>query len=104
MTITKDTLTWMFVYPEWRPKFLIGSLQALAATFVPVLGLACLMISYGYVMILMRAALGGEPRVLPKWQVYGTLFLIGVSRRGNQSRPFAESSSSGDRRLILQWR
>ena len=78
MNITKDDLTWMFSDPEWKNKFLIGSLLALAATFLPILGLAGLAIIYGYALILMRAEMRGQDRVLPKWQDYGRLFVEGL--------------------------
>jgi hypothetical protein len=78
MTVTQDDLTWMFKDPEWKNKFLVGSLLALATTFVPLLGLAALAIVYGYALILMRGVIHGEPRQLPRWENFGALFVDGL--------------------------
>lgn len=73
MTITQDDLTWMFTDPDWKNKFLIGSLLAFAG-LIPLLGLVALAINYGYALILMRTVMWGKPRALPKWDDYGAMF------------------------------
>ncbi len=78
MVITQDDLTWMFKDPEWKNKFLIGSLLALIAFFIPLLGLLALIPMYGYTLILMRATMRGEPHVLPKWAEFGELLVSGL--------------------------
>ncbi len=78
MTITSDDLSWMFHDTDWKNKFLVGSLLALAGTTVPLLGLAALVILYGYALVLMRASLLGEPRTLPRWENFGELFVNGL--------------------------
>jgi len=78
MIITQDDFTWMFKDPDWKNKFLVGSLLALASFMVPLVGLAGLAICYGYALILMRATLRGEPRALPKWEDMGKLLVDGV--------------------------
>lgn len=77
MTFTQDDLTWMFKDPDWENKFLVGSLLALGSMFVPFLGIAATAIIYGYALSLMRRAMRGEPRVLPKWDDYGAMFVDG---------------------------
>ncbi len=76
MTITQDDLAWMFKDPDWKNKFLVGSLLAFAG-FVPLLGLVALAINYGYALILMRTVMWGKPRALPKWDDYGAMFVDG---------------------------
>lgn len=76
-TITQDTLAWLFRGTDWKNKFIIGSLLALAM-YVPVLGLAAHLILYGYSMIVMRAVMRGESPTLPKWENFGELFVDGL--------------------------
>lgn len=76
MTITQDDLTWMFKDPDWKNKFLVGSLLAFAG-LIPLLGLAALAINYGYALILMRTVMWGKPRALPEWDDYGAMFVDG---------------------------
>ncbi len=78
MVITQDDFTWMFKDPDWKNKFLVGSLLALAATFIPLVGLLALLAVYGYALILMRAVMRGEPRFLPKWDDLGKMFVDGL--------------------------
>ncbi len=75
MIITQEDFTWMFKDPDWKNKFLIGSLFALSALVIPFIGLLFL---YGYALILMRAVMRGEPRVLPKWDDLGKIFVDGL--------------------------
>ncbi len=78
MSITQRDLTWMFEDPDWKNKFLIGSLLALTSTLIPFVGLAALAVIYGYALIIMRAVMRGEPRTLPRWDDLGKLFVDGV--------------------------
>ncbi len=78
MTITPNDLTWIFQDPDWRNKFLVGSLLIFAATLVPLLGYAGYVLVFGYALIEMRAQIRGEESVLPKWDRWGELFVDGL--------------------------
>ncbi|MBI5302228.1 MAG: DUF4013 domain-containing protein [Chloroflexi bacterium] len=75
--ITQETLVWAFKDPDWKSKFLIGSAIALAARFVPLVGILAYFAIYGYCLIMLRAVLRGAAPMLPKWENFGDLFVDG---------------------------
>ncbi|MGB8645313.1 MAG: DUF4013 domain-containing protein [Anaerolineae bacterium] len=77
MTLTQQDFTWMFRDPEWKQKFLTGSLIALAG-LIPPLFLVAGPLILGYALILMRSQMRSEPRTLPRWTDFGQLFIDGV--------------------------
>ena len=78
MKVTQDTLTWVFKDPEWKNKFIIGSALFLAASFFGIVGFIGLFPVYGYSLAVMRAAIRGESRLLPKCDRLGELFVDGL--------------------------
>ena len=77
MQITQETFTWPFKDSDWKNKFLVGSLFALAV-WVPLIGLLGYVVLYGYGLIIMRATMQGEAPALPKWEKIGEMFVDGL--------------------------
>ena len=74
--ITQETFAWPFRDLDWKYKFLVGSLLALAV-WIPLVGLLGYAVLYGYGLIVMRAAMRGEASTLPKWEKIGEMFVDG---------------------------
>ncbi len=74
--ITQETFVWPFKDSDWKNKFLVGSLLALAI-WIPVVGLLSYAFLYGYGLIVMRAGMRGEVPTLPKWENVSELFVDG---------------------------
>ena len=72
--------TYPFKDPDWKRKFLIGSLVMVAGYVVPVLPLFLL---YGYCAQMMRQVIntGADP-YLPEWDDYGKFFVDGAKLFG----------------------
>jgi hypothetical protein len=83
-SFTTEALQTLFIYPfkapDWKNKFLIGSLVTLAGFVVPVLPSTFL---YGYIVQIMRRIIveGGEP-YLPEWDDWDKLFKDGLKLVG----------------------
>ena len=75
--ITQETFAWLFKDPEWKTKFLIGSLFILAGTFIPIIGWLGYFAVYGYCLIMVRAVIRGDAPALPTWDRFGELFVDG---------------------------
>ena len=76
--ITKETFTWFSKDPEWKNKFLIGSLMFLAGYIVPIIGWLGMFVALGYSLAIWRAQLRGETPVLSQWDKYEINFLDGL--------------------------
>ncbi len=76
--LTQQTFTWFCQDPDWKNKFLIGSLMFLAGTIVPLVGWLGAIIALGYSVAVWRAILRDEPPRLPDWDHYEHFFLDGL--------------------------
>jgi len=74
-TSLKEIFRFFFTGPEWRSRFLLGSVLLLASLLIPVLpGL----VVAGYALRILRQAIQGEELRLPPWDDWGKLFLDGL--------------------------
>ncbi len=75
ITSLKEIFRFPFIGPEWRNRFLLGSVLLLASFLIPILpGL----IVAGYALRIVRQAIQGEELYLPPWDDWGKLFLDGL--------------------------
>lgn len=83
-SFTSDSLQALAVYPfqtpDWKNKFLIGSLVVFASYIIPIIPLLAL---YGYAAQIMRRIIveNGEP-FLPEWDDWGKLMTDGLKLLG----------------------
>lgn len=78
-TLTTDSLKRIFKYPfqepNWRGRFLVGSVLILAGFFVPILpGIFVA----GYILQVMRQVIAGQEPSLPPWDDWGKLAVDGL--------------------------
>jgi hypothetical protein len=76
--ITQETFTWPFKDPDWKNKFLIGSMFVFVSSFIPVIGWLGTFVVLGYALLVMRAVMRGDAPTLPKWKNLGGLFVDGL--------------------------
>lgn len=76
--ITQEMFTWYFKDPDWKNKFLIGSILYLAIYIVPIIGWVGMLIAYGYGILIFRDVLRGKQPTLPAWEKYGALLRDGL--------------------------
>ncbi len=79
----KKAVFFPFTGEKWGIKLLIGSALMLAASYVPLLGIAGVIAVQGYyARIMKRVILEDEDPGLPEWKDWGGLFLDGVKLLG----------------------
>lgn len=64
-----------FQGPQWQSRFVIGSALMLVSTFIPIV--PSIFVS-GYVLRVMRQAVGGQAPTLPEWDDWGGLIRDGL--------------------------
>jgi len=70
MTSLREIFAFPFRGPEWKNRFIIGSVILVASFLIPVLPLIFV---YGYAVAVMRRAIGEEALTLPRWDDWGKL-------------------------------
>jgi hypothetical protein len=75
MTSLREIFAFPFRGPEWRNRFIIGSVILIASFLIPILPLIFV---YGYAVAVMRRAIEEEALTLPRWDDWGKLAGDGV--------------------------
>jgi hypothetical protein len=70
MTSLREIFAFPFRGPEWRNRFIIGSVILIASFLIPILPLIFV---YGYAVAVMRRAIEEEALTLPRWDDWGEL-------------------------------
>jgi hypothetical protein len=70
MTSLREIFAFPLCGPEWRSRFLIGSVLVIVSFLIPILPLVFV---YGYALAVMRQAIGDDVLGLPRWDDWGKL-------------------------------
>jgi hypothetical protein len=71
----REAFAFPFRGPDWRERFIVGSVLVMVSFFVPILPLVFVC---GYALAVMRRAIQGEQLLLPRWGDWGRLGLDGL--------------------------
>ena len=75
MTSVQEALSFPFRSPDWRDRFLVGSVITIASFLIPVIPLIFV---FGYALTVMRQAIEGQALTLPQWDDWGKLAMDGL--------------------------